>query len=146
MLWMYMTLHKPLLHHSPIPTGTSLANLWSKWSTEMVRLYDGNCGFQFGRRGISSRSSPFSIFSYLFLFSLTPQLLTVYLSKDLEKFFCVILHYKKKKKKKAWWAMQITDLGSFRFFTGKNIPEMFLSNASISICSSTIFSKLAMWY
>lgn len=114
MLWMYMTLHKPLLHHSPIPTGTSLANLWSKQSTEIVRLYDGNCGFQFGRRGISSRSSPFFIFSYLFLFSLTPQLLTVYLSKDLEKFFCVILHYKKKKKKKAWWAMQITDLGSLR--------------------------------
>lgn len=133
---MYMTLHKPLLHHSPIPSGTSLANLWSKWSTEMVRLYDGNCGFQFGRRGISSRSSPFSIFSYLFLFSLTPQLLTVYLSKDLEKFFCVILHYKKKKKKKAWWAMQITDLGSLREKIYLKCFSLMHQSASVAALSS----------
>lgn len=141
MLWICRTLHMPLLYHSPILTGSSLENLWSKRSTEVAQLYDGNCGFQLGRRVFLQAVSHF-LFYLICSFSIwhrdCPLCGWLKIWRNSFVLWCTASQYKK--------CIMVNGDNWFRFFKGKNVPKIFVSNASISICSRAISSKFITWY
>lgn len=132
--------------HCYIILPSQLVPLWQicdpngaqKWYDCMMAIVASSL-----EEGVSLQEAPHFLFSLICSFSVWHRNCSLCTWVKIWRNSFVLYCTTKKKKKKS---MMGNGNNWFRFFTGKNIPEMFLSNASISICSSTIFSKLAMWY